>query len=45
MYVVPVLGSLLALVLFAASRTVRQDVEQLRAWTADELQVASLINR
>jgi MFS family permease len=34
MYVIPALVVLLALVLFAASRTVRRDVEALRAWTA-----------
>ena len=33
MYVVPALVVLLALVLFAASRTVRKDIEALRAWT------------
>jgi hypothetical protein len=32
MYVVPALGVALALVLFAASRTVRSDVEKLQAW-------------
>jgi predicted MFS family arabinose efflux permease len=34
MYVVPALVVLLALVLFAASRTVKRDIETLRAWTA-----------
>lgn len=34
MYVIPALVVLLALVLFAASRTVRKDIEALRAWTA-----------
>jgi predicted MFS family arabinose efflux permease len=32
MYIVPVLAALLALVLFAASRTVRKDVGRLQAW-------------
>ncbi len=32
MYIVPILGVLLALVLFAASRTVTKDVEKLQAW-------------
>lgn len=32
MYVLPVLGLLLAVVLFAASRTVKRDVENLQAW-------------
>jgi MFS family permease len=32
MYIVPVLASLLALVLFAASRTVTADVERLQTW-------------
>ena len=32
MYIVPLLATLLALVLFAASRTVKQDVEKLEAW-------------
>ncbi len=34
MYVIPLLAVLLAIVLFAASRTVGRDVEALRAWTA-----------
>jgi hypothetical protein len=34
MYVVPALATLLAAVLFAASRTVTRDVEKLRAWIA-----------
>ena len=45
MYVVPILVSLLALVLFGASRTVQQDIETLHAWTADELQAIPLISR
>jgi MFS family permease len=32
MYIVPILATLLALVLFAASRTVKKDVETLQAW-------------
>ncbi len=32
MYVVPILASVLALVLFAASRTVKKDVDTLQAW-------------
>src|SRR5215467_2955799 len=43
MYIVPVLGVLLALVLIAASRTVTKDVEKLRVWMrecAEEQQVA-----
>ena len=35
MYIVPVLAVILALVLFAASRTIRKDVERLQAWMAD----------
>jgi predicted MFS family arabinose efflux permease len=45
MFVVPILVSLLALVLFGASRTVGRDIEALRAWTADELQAVPVINR
>ena len=37
MYVIPALVVLLALVLFAASRTVRRDIEALRAWTASNV--------
>jgi MFS family permease len=36
MYAIPILAVLLAIVLFAASRTVRRDVEKLHAWTAVE---------
>ena len=32
MYIVPILATLLALVLFAASRTVKKDVAKLQAW-------------
>jgi MFS family permease len=34
MYAIPMLAVLLAVVLFAASRTVRKDIEALHAWTA-----------
>ena len=45
LYVIPSLVSLLALVLFGASRTVRKDIEALHAWTADQFQAVPLINR
>jgi predicted MFS family arabinose efflux permease len=32
MYIVPILATILALVLFAASRTVKKDVDKLQAW-------------
>jgi predicted MFS family arabinose efflux permease len=32
MYIVPILATILALVLFAASRTVKKDVDRLQAW-------------
>jgi predicted MFS family arabinose efflux permease len=32
MYIVPILAAVLAVVLFAASRTVKKDVEELQAW-------------
>ena len=32
MYIVPILAALLAVVLFAASRTVKKDVDRLQAW-------------
>jgi MFS family permease len=35
MYVVPILAAILALVLFAASRTVTRDVARLQAWMKD----------
>ena len=35
MYVIPILGVILTLVLFAASRTVTKDVEKLQAWMRD----------
>src|SRR2546423_8535587 len=34
MYIVPVLAAVLALVLFAASRTIRKDIESLHSWMA-----------
>ena len=34
MYAIPILAVLLAVVLFAASRTVRRDIEALHSWTA-----------
>jgi MFS family permease len=37
MYAIPLLAVLLAIVLFAASRTVRADVERLRRWTAAQI--------
>ena len=40
MYIIPALGALLTLVLFAASRTVTKDMEHLQSWmresTAEE---------
>jgi MFS family permease len=45
MYVIPSLVSLLALVLFGASRTVRRDIEALHVWTADQFRAVPLINR
>lgn len=38
MYLVPILGTLLTLVLLAASRTVRKDVEKLQTWMRDGLE-------
>jgi hypothetical protein len=32
MYIIPALGCLLTLVLFAGSRTVTKDMERLRSW-------------
>ena len=32
MYIVPILAGFLAIVLFAASRTVKKDVANLQAW-------------
>jgi HAMP domain-containing protein len=32
MYIVPILAAVLAVVLFAASRTVKKDVERLQSW-------------
>jgi predicted MFS family arabinose efflux permease len=39
MYIVPVLATILAVVLFAASRTVTHDVGRLRAWMRDNAHV------
>jgi len=36
MYIVPILAALLAVVLFAASRTVTKDVARLQAWMRNE---------
>ena len=36
MYIVPILATILALVLFAASRTVKKDVDTLQAWMRSE---------
>jgi MFS family permease len=41
MYVVPVLGVLLGLVLFAASRTVSKDMENLEKWMAESAKVTT----
>ena len=35
MYIVPILATVLAVVLFAASRTVKKDVDKLQAWMRD----------
>jgi predicted MFS family arabinose efflux permease len=40
MYIVPVLAAVLALVLFAASRTVKKDVEKLQAWMREPAKIA-----
>jgi hypothetical protein len=36
MYIIPVLGVLLTLVLFAASRTVKRDMEKLQSWMREQ---------
>jgi hypothetical protein len=41
MYIVPILAALLAVVLFAASRTVKRDVDKLQAWMRTEGTAAS----
>src|SRR5262245_51057603 len=41
MYIVPILATLLALVLFAASRTVTKDVNKLQAWMKSQLSTAN----
>jgi MFS family permease len=38
MYLVPILSTLLMLVLFAASRTVKKDVEKIQNWMKDNLE-------
>jgi hypothetical protein len=42
MYIVPILAAILAVVLFAASRTVKKDVERLQAWMAGSLKSEDL---
>src|SRR5262249_17320323 len=37
MYLIPVLGTLLTLVLFAASRTVTKDIEKLQDWMKESM--------
>jgi hypothetical protein len=37
MYIVPILATILAVVLLAASRTVRRDVKQLQGWMRQSL--------
>ena len=41
MYIVPILAAVLAVVLFAASRTVKKDVERLQTWMRSESDVRS----
>ncbi len=41
LYVVPVLATILAVVLFAASRTVKKDVEKLQAWMRESVRSAA----
>jgi len=41
MFIVPVLAGLLAVVLFAASRTVKKDVANLQAWMKESQAKAS----
>ncbi|MGH9902898.1 MAG: hypothetical protein ACRD68_13905 [Pyrinomonadaceae bacterium] len=45
MYIIPVLGALLTLVLFAASRTVTKDVERLQTWMRETSAEESLARR
>jgi hypothetical protein len=40
MYIIPVLGALLTLVLFAASRTVTRDMEKLQHWMRESAKEA-----
>jgi hypothetical protein len=42
MYIIPALGLLLALVLFAASRTVAKDMEELQHWMRSSTTEAAL---
>jgi hypothetical protein len=42
MHIVPVLATLLAVVLLAASRTVKKDVARLQAWMQSEGAIAKL---
>jgi hypothetical protein len=44
MYIVPALAAILALVLFAASRTVKKDVARLQTWMQEE-QASSIASR
>ncbi len=37
MYMIPILGALLTLVLFAASRTVAKDMEKLQRWMRESV--------
>jgi hypothetical protein len=41
MYIIPVLGALLTLVLFAASRTVAKDAEELQRWMRESSEEAA----
>jgi len=41
MYVVPILAAILAVVLFAASRTVTKDVNRLQAWMREGVEAKS----
>jgi predicted MFS family arabinose efflux permease len=45
MYVIPIFVTLLAVVLFAASRTVRKDIEALHAWSESQFQTVPSANR
>ena len=41
MYIVPILASILAVVLFAASRTVKKDVDRLQTWMKEPAKTSS----